>query len=89
MNEEQVKELFSDEAFVASILEMETSEEVQKAFSDRGLDLSLDEIEIIKNSLSNEETELSEDDLETVTGGIRIAGIDKLSDHLIVAKRRF
>ena len=69
MNNEQLKELFSDEAFVTSILELETVEEVQKALADKGLELSIDEIITIKNTLANEETELSEDDLENVAGG--------------------
>lgn len=72
MSEEQIKELFSDETFVASILEMETPEEVQKALSERGLDLSLEEINTIQNSLSNEEEELSEDQLEEVAGGFAV-----------------
>ena len=59
MNEEQLKKLFSDDAFVASILEMETAEEVQKSLADKGLELSLDEIAIIKNTLNSVETQLS------------------------------
>ncbi len=75
MNEEQLKELFSDEAFVASILEMENAEDVQKALADKGLELSLEEIATIKSTLSNEEAELSEDELENVAGGAIITSI--------------
>lgn len=75
MNEEQLKKLFSDDAFVASILEMETAEEVQKSLADKGLELSLDEIAIIKNTLNSEETELSEDDLKTISGGVAITAV--------------
>lgn len=75
MNEELLKELFSDEAFVASILEMETAEEVQKTLSEKGVELSLDEIATIKNTLSSEESELSEDELENVAGGAIITSI--------------
>ena len=75
MNEEQLKKLFSDDAFVASILEMETAEEVQKSLADKGLELSLDEIAIIKNTLNSEETELSEDELKNISGGADIPGI--------------
>ena len=75
MNEEQLKKLFSDDAFVASILEMETAEEVQKSLADKGLELSLDEIAIIKNTLNSEETELSEDDLKAISGGVAITSV--------------
>ena len=75
MNEEQLKKIFSDDAFVASILEMETAEEVQKSLADKGLALSLDEIAIIKNTLNSEETELSEDDLKTISGGVAITAV--------------
>ena len=75
MNEEQLKKLFSDDAFVASILEMETAEEVQKSLADKGLALSLDEIAIIKNTLNSEETELSEDDLKNISGGVAITSV--------------
>lgn len=75
MNEEQLKKLFSDDAFMASILEMETAEEVQKSLADKGLELSLDEIAIIKNTLNSEETELSEDDLKAISGGVAITSV--------------
>ncbi len=73
MDEERIKELFSDEAFVNSILEMETPEEVQKALAEKGIDLTIDEICTIQKSLSQSDGELSEDDLENVAGGSIIA----------------
>ena len=90
MNEEQLKKLFSDDTFVASILEMETAEEVQKSLADKGLELSLDEIAIIKNTLNSEETELSEDELKSISGGAEIPeiitsiadAIGKLGDYV-------
>lgn len=69
MNEQKIKEVFSDQAFVESMLEMETAEDVQKALAEKGLDLSLAEIQSIKNSLENTEGELSEESLENVAGG--------------------
>lgn len=69
MDEQKIRELFSDEAFVGSILEMDTAEDVQKALSKKGLDLSLEEINTIRTSLEHEEGELSEDQLEDVAGG--------------------
>lgn len=70
MNEQKIKEVFADEAFVASILEMESPEEVQKALSEKGLELNLEEIHAIQNALSTTEGELCEDELENVAGGI-------------------
>ena len=73
MDEKLLKELFSDEAFVASILELETAEDVQAALKKKGVELSLDEITAIQKALvnSSEEAsaELSDDDLENVSGG--------------------
>lgn len=75
MSEQQIQELFSDEAFVTSILEMETPEEVQAALADKGLELSLEEISSIQNTLNTNEGELSEDELENVAGGIAITTV--------------
>ena len=69
MNDQQIEELFSDEAFMESLLELETPEEVQKALSDKGLDLSLEEIITIRDVLLNNEGELSDGQLESVSGG--------------------
>lgn len=69
MKEEKLKELFSDEAFVNSIMDMENAEDVQKALADKGLELSLDEINAIQRALSGEEGELDEDQLAEVAGG--------------------
>jgi lactobin A/cerein 7B family class IIb bacteriocin len=73
MNEAEVREIFSDEAFTSSLLALETAEEVQSALSDKGLDLSLDEIATIRGSILTATTqggELSEEQLESVSGGI-------------------
>jgi lactobin A/cerein 7B family class IIb bacteriocin len=77
MNEAEVKvkakELFSDEAFTSSLLALETAQEVQSALSDKGLDLSLEEIASIRDSILTATTqggELSEEQLESVSGGI-------------------
>lgn len=75
MNDQQIKDLFSDQAFMNSILEMETAEEVQAALKEKGLDLSLEEIGVIRESLNSENGELSEDELENVSGGSITVGI--------------
>lgn len=44
MNIEKMKEVFSDEAFVKSLFELETVAEVQAALREKGVELSEDEI---------------------------------------------
>jgi ribose/xylose/arabinose/galactoside ABC-type transport system permease subunit len=78
MSEAEVREIFSDEAFTNSLLALDTPEEVQSALHDKGLDLSLGEIATIRNSVltaAEQGGELSEEQLETVSGGILISGV--------------
>jgi hypothetical protein len=73
MSEQEIRELFSDEAYVSSLLALETAEEVQASLAEKGIDLSEAEItkllETIQNYVQSGE-ELSEADLEAVTGGV-------------------
>jgi TRAP-type uncharacterized transport system fused permease subunit len=72
MNEQEIKELFSDEAYVSSLLALDTAEEVQASLAEKGLDLSEAEITSLLDTLqkyAESGGELSEADLETVTGG--------------------
>ena len=71
MNEEKLKSLMADEAFVSKLLERETPEEVCAAFEKEGITVTADEISKIKEKLEGAETEgeLSEDALEEVAGG--------------------
>jgi hypothetical protein len=75
MNEERIKEIFSDEAFVKELFSKEDPEEVQKMLADKGIDLSIDEIVTLKDMLEKKlqqaqnGEELAEDDLEEVAGG--------------------
>ncbi len=85
MGEQEIKKLFSDEKFVSEILDMESPEEVRSALQIKGLDLSLEEIAVIKNSLDSAEEELSEDQLENVAGGFALsAGATALICGLII-----
>jgi hypothetical protein len=72
MDQAKAKEVFSDEAFVASLFKLDTPEEVQKALKTKGLEASLDEIlafrRIIEKAIEKG-GELSEDELEKVAGG--------------------
>ena len=70
MNEEKIKEVFSDEKFVKSLMELETPEEVQKALAEKDIDLSIDEIKKVAELLQKKaEGELSDANLENVAGG--------------------
>jgi hypothetical protein len=76
MNEAKLKELFSDEAFMTSLLKLETPEEVQKALKAKGLELSIEEIKYIGAVLEKAAEKggtLNEADLEKVAGGIPLA----------------
>jgi lactobin A/cerein 7B family class IIb bacteriocin len=78
MNEAHIKELFENNEFVQSILELETPEEVQAALAKEDVDISLEEVQQIYNILANHtagDQELTEEELESVNGGIIIAMI--------------
>ena len=78
MNEERIKEVFSDEAFVKELLSKETPEEVQAMLEDKDIEVSIAEIvklrEMIIKKAENPDAdvELGDDDLEEVSGGIVI-----------------
>ena len=80
MDEAKIKEVFSDEAFVNSLMELENVEDVQKALSEKGLDFSPEEIEAIRKGLVGEDEELGEDDLENVAGGVSVETIGNIVD---------
>ena len=70
MDEKRAKELFADGAFVKSLFALEPPEEVQAAVKAKGLDITLDEINAVKESLAKSaKGELSDADLEKVAGG--------------------
>jgi lactobin A/cerein 7B family class IIb bacteriocin len=78
MNEAHIKELFENQEFVQSIMELETPEEVQAALAKEDLDISLEEVQQIYNILANHvvgDQELTEEELESVNGGMIIAMI--------------
>ena len=77
MNEQRIKEIFSDEMFVKNLLSMETAEDVQAALKEKGLELSVQDIHKIRDTLMSVSSidELSEADLEEVAGGIAISTV--------------
>ena len=65
MNIEKMKEVFSDEAFVKSLFELETAAEVQAALKEKGVELSEGEILGIRELfLKVEGGEISAEQLE-------------------------
>lgn len=76
MNEERIREVFSDEAFVKALLEKETPEQVQALLLEKDIEMTADEIckvkELIEKQLNGEINmeELSDEDLEKISGGI-------------------
>ena len=71
MNEALIKEVFSDKDFVESLLGLETAEDVRAALKEKDLDLSIEDIENIRKTLTAQEgSELSEDEMENVAGGV-------------------
>lgn len=71
MSNEKLNEVLSDRAFVNSLLELETMEEVQAALKEKGLDLSAEELAFVRNRFTKMASgkELSDEDLENVAGG--------------------
>lgn len=75
MKEEQAKleELMKDAAFVNAMFSKENSEEVQKLFAEKGVALTMEEVESLASAILQaapaENGELSEDALDSVAGG--------------------
>lgn len=77
MNEERIKEVFSDEEFVKELFSRETPEEAKALLKEKDIDVSVEDLiklrEILvaklQKSEGSEEVELGEDELEDVSGG--------------------
>ena len=77
MNEERIKEVFSDEEFVKELFSKETPEEAQAMLAEKEIDMSIDELVKIKDlvvaklqaSENGESFELTEEELGDVAGG--------------------
>ena len=77
MDETRIKAVFSDEAFVKALLELESPEEAQAALKEKGLDFSTDELVALRDALlkmsekaGENGGELSVEDLDEVAGGM-------------------
>lgn len=72
MNNEKLKELLKDEAFVKELVEQETVEDAQKLLASKGVDISVDQLNEIRKGVAarvEEGEELSDEQLENVAGG--------------------
>ncbi|SMP58027.1 hypothetical protein [Anoxynatronum buryatiense] len=69
------QKLEADEQLVEKLMQQETSEEVQALLKENNVEMTLEEINTVREALlkameRSEEGELSEEDLEEVTGGV-------------------
>ena len=73
MKIEKITEVVKDETFARSIVDMKSPEEVKKAFATKDVDISLEEAKVIistiQRMIKNNSTELSEKDLQEISGG--------------------
>ena len=68
MNMEEMKEIFSDEAFVKNLFELESAGEVQAALKEKGIEFSEEEIISIRDFLLKvEESDITKEQLEKWT----------------------
>ncbi len=74
MKKEEISEAMKDIKFTESLMDTQSPEEIKKAFKAKGIDLSLEESEVvistIKKIAESESGELSEEDLKKITGGV-------------------
>lgn len=83
METEKITDAIKDESFVKSIIDMKSPEEVKKSFATKDVEISLDEakmiISIVQKMISSNSTELSDEDLEEIAGGIKLDNVQKIS----------
>ena len=76
MDENRIKEVFSDEAFVKGLFELETPEQAQAALKEKGFEFSIEEVLVLRDMLMKtlEKAQknggaLSIEDMDDVAGG--------------------
>ena len=85
MNEERIKEIFSDEAFVKELLSLDAAADIQALLKTKGIELDLDQIEKAKEIVAKKLAiiaageELDDDDLDEVSGGFAITTLGVVS----------
>ena len=70
----KLEEVLKEDGFVNSLLELDSPEEVKAALEEKGIDMSIEEIIQTRDALvkvaEKGASELSEDDLAEVSGGV-------------------
>ncbi len=77
-NKEKLQQLMQDEKFLKEILDLETIEEVQHAFKEKGVNISTEDLKSVRELIIkfiDNNYELSEEELEEICGGSAITGI--------------
>ena len=73
MKDKKIREVMQNESFVKEISKMDKPEEVQAAFKNKGVDMSLDEVKTIGDMINVMATEKStillDEDLSRIAGG--------------------
>ena len=91
MKKEEISEAMKDIKFAESIMDVQSPEEIKKAFKAKGIDLSLEEskvvISTIKKVAESESGELSEEDLQKIVGGVETVRVrnERLEEMAMVA----
>ena len=81
MNIKEIKEVFSDEAFVKGLFELETAAEVQTALKEKGIELTEEEILGIRDLLGKVESgEISVEQMEQWAAQVESG---ELSDEML------
>ena len=81
MNEERIKEIFSDKEFVTELISLETPTDIQALLKTKDIDLDIDQIEKAKAlvakklALAEAGEELGDDELDEVSGGFAITAL--------------
>ena len=76
MDQKKLKDVFTNEMFVDSLLAMQTSEEVQAALKEKGIETSIDEILQLRDKINRSVEakrngdEFNLEQLDDVAGGI-------------------
>ena len=67
---QKLAEILNDEAIMTQIANADTKEDMQVVFADNGIDMAMEEVDtFIQIMNSNNEGEVSENELDTVSGG--------------------
>ena len=85
VNTEKLKAVLEDKAFVDAISKMESNVEVQKAFAERGIDFTVEEVDLIAEQLYGDDKELNDTQLENVSGGIALETITVIVSGIALA----